>query len=85
MDEVQGRHIMKTDKKKMQNMKTILRCSLATLVLIGLSGCGLKGPLYFPPAEKPAGSSKAVPAKGPTLTTTQTGENVDKNQNISGQ
>ncbi|MFZ4834901.1 LPS translocon maturation chaperone LptM [Rouxiella sp. Mn2063] len=66
-------------------MKTILRCSLATLVLIGLSGCGLKGPLYFPPAEKPAGNSQAAPAKGPTLTTTQTGESVDKNQNISGQ
>lgn len=33
-------------------MKKILRWMLATTVLIGLAGCGLKGPLYMPPVEK---------------------------------
>ncbi|WP_114194933.1 LPS translocon maturation chaperone LptM [Edaphovirga cremea] len=34
-------------------MRKELRWALTTVALIGLSGCGLKGPLYFPPAEKP--------------------------------
>jgi len=35
-------------------MKNITR-SLAMLVaLVSLAGCGLKGPLYFPPADKSA-------------------------------
>lgn len=33
-------------------MKKVLLWSLAAAVLFTLSGCGLKGPLYFPPADK---------------------------------
>lgn len=33
-------------------MKNALRWSLAATILFSLSGCGLKGPLYFPPADK---------------------------------
>jgi len=33
-------------------MKNVLLWSLAATVLFTLSGCGLKGPLYFPPADK---------------------------------
>ncbi|ANI29660.1 hypothetical protein PL78_07425 [Yersinia entomophaga] len=32
-------------------MKRELRWPLVAMMLVGLSGCGLKGPLYFPPAE----------------------------------
>lgn len=32
-------------------MKNVLRWSLAATVLFSLSGCGLKGPLYFPPSD----------------------------------
>lgn len=35
-------------------MKKQIRYALMAVVLAGLSGCGLKGPLYFPPADKPA-------------------------------
>ena len=34
-------------------MKKELRWALAAVALLSLSGCGLKGPLYFPPADKP--------------------------------
>jgi predicted small lipoprotein YifL len=33
-------------------MKNALRWSLAATILFSLSGCGLKGPLYFPPPDK---------------------------------
>lgn len=52
-------------------MKKIF-CSLALmLALFSLSGCGLKGPLYFPPAEgktKPTTQS-VTPEKQPQSTT----------------
>lgn len=35
-------------------MKKQLRYALMAVLLAGLSGCGLKGPLYFPPKDKPA-------------------------------
>ncbi|CAM3822296.1 LPS translocon maturation chaperone LptM [Xenorhabdus thuongxuanensis] len=35
-------------------MKKQLRWSLAIITLLSLAGCGLKGPLYFPPAETSA-------------------------------
>jgi predicted small lipoprotein YifL len=35
-------------------MKKQLRYALMAILLAGLSGCGLKGPLYFPPNDKPA-------------------------------
>lgn len=33
-------------------MKSELRRAALVLMLLGLYGCGLKGPLYFPPADK---------------------------------
>lgn len=33
-------------------MKSELRRVALGLMLLGLYGCGLKGPLYFPPADK---------------------------------
>lgn len=50
-------------------MKKQLRYALMAVLLAALSGCGLKGPLYFPPAEQKA-ASKPV----------QTGEQTQKNQ-----
>ncbi|KMJ43902.1 lipoprotein [Xenorhabdus khoisanae] len=35
-------------------MKKQLRWSLTIITLLSLTGCGLKGPLYFPPAEASA-------------------------------
>jgi len=43
-------------------MKNVLRWSLAATVLFSLSGCGLKGPLYFPPAD----GSKGMQTPGTT-------------------
>ncbi|WP_092508505.1 LPS translocon maturation chaperone LptM [Xenorhabdus mauleonii] len=33
-------------------MKKQLRWSLTIIALLSLAGCGLKGPLYFPPATQ---------------------------------
>lgn len=49
-------------------MKKHLRYALMAVLLAGLSGCGLKGPLYFPPDDKPT---------KPPMTNT---DNVSKNQ-----
>ncbi|AGB80217.1 MULTISPECIES: LPS translocon maturation chaperone LptM [Pseudocitrobacter] len=35
-------------------MKNIFRPLAVLAVLFSLTGCGLKGPLYFPPADKTA-------------------------------
>ncbi|MDC9596930.1 LPS translocon maturation chaperone LptM [Xenorhabdus anantnagensis] len=35
-------------------MKKQLHWSLAIITLLSLAGCGLKGPLYFPPVETSA-------------------------------
>ncbi|AJJ11461.1 prokaryotic lipo-attachment site family protein [Yersinia rohdei] len=45
---------------------------LTAMVVLALSGCGLKGPLYFPPADKP----KVETAK-------QDSGNVERNQQNS--
>ncbi|WP_049611004.1 LPS translocon maturation chaperone LptM [Yersinia mollaretii] len=34
-------------------MKKELRWPLLAMMVLALSGCGLKGPLYFPPSDKP--------------------------------
>ncbi|MEG3133192.1 lipoprotein [Rouxiella sp. T17] len=49
-------------------MKTALRWSLASMVLFALSGCGLKGPLYFPPADKTSAKKVVVPNQQPSAT-----------------
>jgi|GEM_PF-1448486 predicted small lipoprotein YifL len=49
-------------------MKSQLRPLMMAFLVLGLYGCGLKGPLYFPPAPK-----TGAPAAHHTLTTTTTG------------
>nr|WP_284700496.1 lipoprotein [Serratia symbiotica] len=51
-------------------MKKQLRYALLAVLLAGLSGCGLKGPLYFPPAD-PISKKQATPSL-------PTGEQVQK-------
>ncbi|ASM04842.1 lipoprotein [Serratia marcescens] len=53
-------------------MKKQLRYALMAVLVTGLAGCGLKGPLYFPPADS-AGQKTAKPP-------VQTGDQVQKNQ-----
>ncbi len=57
---------MKTIKMKNLNMKTALRWSLASMALFALSGCGLKGPLYFPPASKAQSNEVILPNSNAT-------------------
>lgn len=53
-------------------MKKIL-CRLAmALALTSLAGCGLKGPLYFPPQDKPKQSSPQTSTEQPTSSSTAT-------------
>ncbi|MGY6031644.1 LPS translocon maturation chaperone LptM [Phytobacter sp. AG2a] len=44
-------------------MKEVCRTLTVLLALFSLTGCGLKGPLYFPPADKnaPPPTKKATP------------------------
>lgn len=51
-------------------MKRELRRAALVLILLGLYGCGLKGPLYFPPADK-ADKSKQKHQLKTTLSSTQ--------------
>ncbi|MBC4010721.1 lipoprotein [Morganella morganii] len=44
-------------------MKKKMICAVSAVMLLTLAGCGLKGPLYFPPEEpaaKPAAEQSAV-------------------------
>ncbi|AYD42464.1 LPS translocon maturation chaperone LptM [Yersinia rochesterensis] len=50
-------------------MKKKLYWSLTALMVLALAGCGLKGPLYFPPSDKPK-----------VETAQQDSGQVDKNQ-----
>ncbi|HGU9771615.1 TPA: lipoprotein [Morganella morganii] len=43
-------------------MKKKMICAVSAVMLLTLSGCGLKGPLYFPP-EEPAAAKNAPAAK----------------------
>lgn len=56
--------------------KVICRMALV-LAVTSLAGCGLKGPLYFPPPEQPqkqtSTTSKPVVTKTKQSTTTATG------------
>lgn len=44
-------------------MKDVCRTLAVLLTLFSLTGCGLKGPLYFPPADKstPPPTQKTTP------------------------
>lgn len=44
--------------------KTNMKLIVSFVVFFGLSGCGLKGPLYEKPPEKPE-SEKTQPQKAP--------------------
>ncbi|MCS2146976.1 LPS translocon maturation chaperone LptM [Scandinavium manionii] len=50
-------------------MKNLFRPLVLLAALMTLAGCGLKGPLYFPPADK-----SAAPPTKPVNTDTQTTE-----------
>lgn len=54
-------------------MKRVIPLSALVLVLMSLAGCGLKGPLYFPPAEQPKAKSvqPTQPAAAQTRSHTQ--------------
>ncbi|NHB97698.1 LPS translocon maturation chaperone LptM [Photorhabdus stackebrandtii] len=56
-------------------MKKKLRGFLAIITLSVLSGCGLKGPLYFPP-EQPSAEKTKTAAQAP-VKTVQQGQKVD--------
>ncbi|MFM4826451.1 lipoprotein [Aeromonas bivalvium] len=43
----------------------LVRCLSAALLAFALVACGLKGPLYMPPAEQPQ-NQEAQPAQAPT-------------------
>jgi len=51
-------------------MKNVFQALVVLLMLLSLSGCGLKGPLYFPPADgKTKPTSQVTPDKQTQSTT----------------
>lgn len=58
-------------------MKKKMICAVSAVMLLTLSGCGLKGPLYFPPEEPAAG--KSTPADKPA--TEQSAVQTDNAEN----
>lgn len=58
-------------------MKKKMICAVSAVMLLTLSGCGLKGPLYFPPKEPAAG--KSAPADKPA--TEQSAVQTDNAEN----
>ncbi len=67
-------------------MKKQLRYALMAVLLAGLSGCGLKGPLYFPPKDKPAEqpvTSAGTVSKNQTRTRWHSAATVDDQSVIS--
>ncbi|ARJ42088.1 hypothetical protein B1H58_08650 [Pantoea alhagi] len=64
-------------------MKKIL-CRLAmALALTSLAGCGLKGPLYFPPQDKPKQSSPQPSAGQSTSSSTATQPDGQQDTNLT--
>lgn len=55
-------------------MKIVLRPLILAFMLLGLAGCGLKGPLYFPPAEKTADKPRLTTSQTATQTPVQTAD-----------
>ncbi|WP_422824318.1 LPS translocon maturation chaperone LptM [Xenorhabdus siamensis] len=60
-------------------MNKQFRWSLAIITLLSIAGCGLKGPLYFPPAESVAPQTSLNKAQ-PTGSISQ--NNISKNDII---
>lgn len=48
-------------------MKNVFKTLAVLLTLFSLTGCGLKGPLYFPPADKnaPPPTKKSIRKRSP--------------------
>lgn len=48
-------------------MKNVFKTLAILLTLFSLTGCGLKGPLYFPPADKnaPPPTKKSIHKRSP--------------------
>ena len=64
-------------------MKKIL-CHLAmALALASLAGCGLKGPLYFPPQDKPKQTTPQPPVEQTTLSSTATQPDGQQENNLT--
>lgn len=64
-------------------MKKIL-CRLAmALALTSLAGCGLKGPLYFPPQDKPQQRSPQTSTEQPTSSSTATQPDGQQDNNLT--
>lgn len=59
-------------------MKKQFRWALVAISLFGLAGCGLKGPLYFPPADAPA-ASKSQPDTQTNAPAANQGANTPSN------
>lgn len=53
-------------------MKKKMICAVSAVMLLTLSGCGLKGPLYFPPEEPTAGKSAPADKPAPEQSAVQT-------------
>ncbi|EIP4514534.1 lipoprotein [Shigella flexneri] len=66
-------------------MKNVFKALTVLLTLFSLTGCGLKGPLYFPPADKnfPPADKNAPPPTKPVETQTQSTV-PDKNDRATG-
>ncbi|MDR7345571.1 putative small lipoprotein YifL [Pantoea alhagi] len=62
--------------------KTICRLAMA-LALTSLAGCGLKGPLYFPPQDKPKQSSPQPAAEQPASSSTATQPDGQQDTNLT--
>lgn len=62
--------------------KTICRLAMA-LALTSLAGCGLKGPLYFPPQDKPKQSSPQPSAEQSASSSTATQPDGQQDPNLT--
>lgn len=59
-------------------MKNVFRALLISTALLSLAGCGLKGPLYFPPADKSAPPpTKKVESREQDLTPERNDRGID--------
>ncbi|AKP33880.1 LPS translocon maturation chaperone LptM [Yersinia aleksiciae] len=64
-------------------MKKELGWPLVAMMVLALSGCGLKGPLYFPPSDKPK-TETAQPDSGKTERNQQDLSGAKQSQTIAG-
>ncbi|WP_041867712.1 LPS translocon maturation chaperone LptM [Sodalis glossinidius] len=65
-------------------MKSELRRAALGLMLLGLYGCGLKGPLYFPPADKSEQKRQLMTTRSSTQSPVQTASPGDDGSTAVG-